>query len=275
MKITKIEQQKKHADRYSIYIDDQFYIGVNQEVLIQFNLYKSQEVTQEFMDKVKTVENDSKLYSAAINYLSYGLRSVKEMRDYLYKQKEKKEDYNPSDEVIDATIERLLRQGYLNDLAYAKSYVRTSYLLSAKGPQVITNNLKRKGVNEHTITDALIEYPTDEQSENVKKLAEKFLRTKKSLPPKMLKNKLYSHLITKGFDKDLINFQLNEMTFEEAEENEENLLEKEAEKYLKKHQRRHSGSDLKQKVTQSLFGRGYDYQLIKHWIEDNETAFDK
>lgn len=275
MKITKIERQKKQANRYSIYVDDEFYIGVDQEVLIHFSLYKSQEVTQEFLEKVKLSENDNKLYSAAINYLSYGLRSVKDMRDYLHKQKEKKEDYIPSDDVIERTIERLLKQGYLNDLVYAQSYVRTASLLNAKGPKVIEKELKIKGISENTITDALMEYPTEDQSENVQALAEKFLRTKKSLPPKMLKNKLYSHLITKGFDKETVNQQISEMTFEEAEVNQSDLLEKEAEKYLKKHQRRHSGSDLKQKITQSLYGRGYDYELIKNWMEDNEALFDK
>ncbi|MBZ6526833.1 recombination regulator RecX [Aerococcaceae bacterium DSM 111021] len=276
MKITKISQQQKQSNRYSLFIDEEFFIGVDQEILIKYALHKDQVVDQDLLDKVKSAENDHKLYSAAINYLSYGMRSIKEMRDYLNKQKDKKENYDPSEEVIEETLERLIRQGYLNDLEYAKSYVRTNYTLKSKGPTVIQNELKvKKGINEMDILEALDEYPVDEQSENIQKLAEKFIRTKKSLPPKMMRNKLYTHLISKGFDKDIVNQHMSELTFEEAVDNQVEMLEKEAEKYLRKHQRRFSGYDLKQKITQGLLGKGYDYEFIKIWLEDNEQELEK
>ena len=276
MKITKISQQQKQSNRYSLFIDEKFFIGVDQEILIKYALHKDQVVDQDLLDKVKSAENDHKLYSAAINYLSYGMRSIKEMRDYLNKQKDKKENYDPSEEVIEETLERLIRQGYLNDLEYAKSYVRTNYTLKSKGPTVIQNELKvKKGINEMDILEALDEYPVDEQSENIQKLAEKFIRTKKSLPPKMMRNKLYTHLISKGFDKDIVNQHMSELTFEDAVDNQVEMLEKEAEKYLRKHQRRFSGYDLKQKITQGLLGKGYDYEFIKIWLEDNEQELEK
>lgn len=276
MKITKISQQQKQSNRYSLFIDEEFFIGVDQEILIKYALHKDQVVDQDLLDKVKSAENDHKLYSAAINYLSYGMRSIKEMRDYLNKQKDKKENYDPSEEVIEETLERLIRQGYLNDLEYAKSYVRTNYTLKSKGPTVIQNELKvKKGINEMDILEALDEYPVDEQSENIQKLAEKFIRTKKSLPPKMMRNKLYTHLISKGFDKDIVNQHMSELTFEDAVDNQVEMLEKEAEKYLRKHQRRFSGYELKQKITQGLLGKGYDYEFIKIWLEDNEQELEK
>lgn len=280
MKITKIAQQQKQANRYSIFVDDEFFIGVDQEILIEYALRKDQEVDQNLLDKIKSAENDHKLYSAAINYLSYGMRSIKEMRDYLHKQKDKKEKEEnstaPSEEVIENTLDRLIRQGYLNDLEYAKSYVRTNYTLKSKGPNIIQNELKvKKGINEMTILDAMDEYPEEEQSENIQALIEKFIRTKKSLPPKMMRSKLYTHLITKGFDKELVNQHMSELTFDDAEDDQEDMLEKEADKYLRKHQRRFSGYDLKQKMIQSLLGKGFDYEKIKHWLEDNEAELEK
>lgn len=276
MKITKIEQQKKQQNRYSLYIDEAFFICVDQEILIQFSLHKDQVVTKELLEQIKTSENNHKIYAASLNYLSYGLRSIKEMRDYLNKQKDKEEKAGPSDEVIEATIDRLIRQGYLNDLEYAKSYVRTHSSLKAKGPQVIQNELKmKKGINELDILDALEEYALEDQIENIHSLSEKYIRTNKSHPPKMLRNKLYTHLLTKGFDKDLVNQHMSELTFEESQEQQAELLDKEAAKYLRKHQRRFSGYDLKQKITQSLLSRGYDYEYIKNWLEDHEDILDQ
>lgn len=63
MKITKIAQQQKQANRYSIFVDDEFFIGVDQEILIEYALRKDQEVDQNLLDKIKSAENDHKLYS--------------------------------------------------------------------------------------------------------------------------------------------------------------------------------------------------------------------
>src|SRR5699024_12056669 len=104
-------------------------------------------------------------------------------------------------------------------LQYYKTYVPTNHTQKTKGPNIIQNQLKvKKGINEMTILDAMDEYPEEEQSENIQALIEKFIRTKKSLPPKMMRSKLYTHLITKGFDKELVNQHMSEINFVDAEE---------------------------------------------------------
>lgn len=67
MKITKIAQQQKQANRYSIFVDDEFFIGVDQEILIEYALRKDQEVDQNLLDKIKSAENDHKLYSLLLH----------------------------------------------------------------------------------------------------------------------------------------------------------------------------------------------------------------
>lgn len=273
MKITKIEKQRKANDRYSIYFDQEFVCGIDEEILIEFGLYKDLEITADLLEEIRAAENDHKLYSSALNYLSFGLRTIKEMRDYLHKQNEKKDDH-ASEEVINQTIEKLKQLGYLNDSDYAKSYVRTKYSLSHKGPTVIAQELRLKGVDDHSIVDALDEYPIEEQVNNVQLLTEKFIKTKNNLPPKMLISKLYNFLITKGFDKELVNDLMADLTIQEDDDQLIELLEKEAQIYLKRHKRKHSGYNLKQKISQSLYGKGFDYELIKNWLENNEDLFD-
>ena len=57
MKITSIEPQKRNKDRFSIYIDDKFYMGVNQDVVLKHFLTKGMEVDEEFLnDVIKTEE---------------------------------------------------------------------------------------------------------------------------------------------------------------------------------------------------------------------------
>lgn len=273
MKITKIEQQKKSKKRYSIYVDGDFVCGIDEEILINYALHKDMEVTAEKLKQIQAAENDHKLYNQALNYLSYGLRTEKEILEYLYKQNGKK-DQQVSEEVIHDTMSKLKDLGYLNDHEYAKSYVRTKYSLNNKGPNVIAQELKTKGIEEFDIQDALMEYPINEQLNNIEILIEKFIKTNKKLPTKMMKTKLYTHLMTKGYSKELVNEAMLDLTFEEALDREDELLEKEAQTYLRKHSRKHSGYDLKQKISQSLYGKGFDYELIKHWLEDHEELFE-
>lgn len=272
MIITKIQQQSKKSDRYSIYIDDEFRLGISQEVLIQFALYKGQELTEAQLADLEAAENDQQVYQKALNYLSYGIRSVKEMREYLAKQRFKVS--NP-EEVIEEKIQRLVDQGYLNDTEYAKSYVRTAANLSAKGPLVITQTLKQKGINEARILTALAEYPIDLQSKNVANLADKFIKAKHQLAPKMLRNRLYQHLIQKGFTRDLVRDYLNTQLFEQAEANQDDNLHREAVKILRKYQRKYSGYELKQRLSQNLLGKGFDYDLIQNWVAEHiDTSTD-
>lgn len=271
MKITKISQQKKASDRYSIYVDDKFLIGVSQEVLIQFGLYKDQEVDQAFLEELTKAENKYKVYAKAVNYLSYGLRSRKELRDYLFKQDFQVE--NPQ-VIIEDTLDRLTQQGYLNDLEFAKAYVRTMANINYKGPQVISRELKLKGIDENMILDSLLEYPHQLQMENIHHLAHKFIKTKRKTPPKMLEQKLTQHLLQKGYDKADIQEARENIEIEIDDDQQAELLDREANKLLKKHQRKYSGYDLKQRISQSLFGKGFDYQDIKNWLEDHQEEFD-
>ena len=160
MIITNIEQQKNNQERYSIYIDGVFEVGVHQEIIIELGLYKNQDITKQQLEQIKTLENQHKVMDKALNYLSYGLRSVQEMRLYLQKQSF---DVNDKEAIIDHYIQRLSHMGYLNDLEYAKSYVRTAASLHAKGPQLIQQELVTKGVNPLTILDGLEEYSIEQQ----------------------------------------------------------------------------------------------------------------
>lgn len=289
MIISKIERQKKDKQRYSLYVDDQFLLGINEAVLIHFALHKGQEVSDEYLAKIKEAEYHQKIYTKAIHYISYGLRTTKEMHDYLAKipalnaeELRSEADKEGSDEVaqiddslISEIIERLLRQQYLNDLIYGQSYVRTSALLNRKGPTLIQNELVKKGLSEQEIIQSLEEYPVDQQIENIQHLAQKYIRTKKNLSAKMLKNKLFQHLLIKGFGSDLIKQEMDQLDFEIEEEQQDDLLNKTAEKIIRTRQKKFSGYELRNKVKEGLYQKGFDFQAINYWLEDHPELWEK
>lgn len=289
MIISKIERQKKDKQRYSLFVDDQFLLGIDEAVLIHFSLHKGQEVSEELLAEIREAEYHQKVYSKAIHYISYGLRTIKEMRDYLAKIPALNEEELRSetgkegsgevatidDSLISDIIERLLGQQYLNDLVYGQSYVRTSALINRKGPSTIYQELIRKGLTEQEILQALEEYPTDQQIENIQHLAQKYIRTKKNVPFKMLKNKLFEHLLIKGFDSDLIKQEMDQLDFDYSEDHQDDLLNKTAEKLVRTRQKKYSGYDLRNKVKEGLYRKGFDFEAINYWLEDHAELWEK
>lgn len=278
LRITKIEKQQKKKERYSLFVDGEFWMGVHENVLIQFGLYKAQEVTQATLDDISATEYRQSIYLKAVNYLSHSLRTIKEMREYLMKylteRAKEEEEHEDFSGLIEQTIARLVEQRYLDDLLFSQSYVRTYMTINKKGPQQIRFDLKRKGVDDATITEALREYPQDLELENAQELVAKFIRTKKQLPSRKLKEKIREMLMQKGYDRDLIALIMSETELPEDEEAANELINKEAEKQLRKWQRKATGYQLKQKLIESMVRKGFDYDAIQAWISENREAFE-
>lgn len=288
MIISKIERQKKDKQRYSLFVEDQFLLGIDEAVLIHFGMHKGQEISEEMLAEIREAEYHQKVYSKAIHYLSFGLRTIKEMRDYLAKvpalnaeelqseagKENAGEAAKIDDSLISQIIERLLKQNYLDDLIYGQSYVRTSALINRKGPSTIQQELIKKGLTEQEILQALEEYPVDQQIENIQQLSEKYIRTKKNIPFKMLKNKLFEHLLVKGYDSDLIKQEMTQLDFAYNEEHQDDLLIKAAEKLVRTRQKKYSGYDLRNKVKEGLYRKGFDCEAINYWLEDQAELWE-
>src|SRR5699024_9965768 len=92
---------------YDVLFDDGQSIKVHEESLVSYVLITGKELEEEeFNEIVQNIQYDQ-AYVAAIKYISYKIRSNKEMTDYL------SEDYEA--EIVRQTIYRLQNEGYLNE----------------------------------------------------------------------------------------------------------------------------------------------------------------
>lgn len=280
MQITRIERQQKNKARYSIYLDDTFWLGVDETVLMRFALHKGQEITSNQQTAIKEAEARAKVFTQALNYLSYGLRSSQEMADYLAKQRVQ----NPQDpdgkdipiqtKVIHEVLGKLTDLGYLNDLVYAQSYVRTAANINHKGPIVIERELNLKGVPNADILTAMDEYSDSMLQENLTELGRKYIKRKQKLPPKRLKQQLQAYLLTKGYPQEDVAEVVAHLDMSASQDQETVSLDREALKQVKRRQRKYSGYELKQRVSQSLFQKGFAYDLIQDWLTAHEELFE-
>ena len=167
MEIKRIVKSKK--EMYQVYFDDGQSLKVHEESLVRYLLVPGKELTQEEFETLKESLEYDRAYTSALKYISYKLRSVKELEAYLSEYYEQK--------LVRQTVYRLQDEGYLNDEAYAEAFRNTVFNTSDKGPMHLVRELKKQGISndliekEREVLDNMID------SDRMNKLKDKFLRS--------------------------------------------------------------------------------------------------
>lgn len=214
MKITKITAQNK-KNRYNIYVDDCFSLGIHEDILIKYNLHVGMEVDDEFIQDVLLAEEENKALNYALNRLSYRQRSEKELRMSM-----KRKDYDEDN--IDNAIEFCKEYGYINDFKFAESFVKDKINLNKYGPERIKYDLMVKGVSRDIINEVLI-IDREDQLEMARKLAAKKKSSYKGDDQRSVYRKMSAFLQRKGFSYDIISRVVREVI--EELKSKENLHE--------------------------------------------------
>src|SRR5690625_4106482 len=202
MVITKIEGQRR-KDRVNIYIDGEFAFGLTEELRFKYDLYVGRKITQEFIDSVLKSEERLKVIDAALNFLSYRQRSEKEVYQRL-RQRGYEEEY-----ILDA-IDYCKDKGYINDLEFARSFVKDKINLNNFGPVRIKNELYKKGVSSEIIQQVL-NMEEEEEYEMDFKLAEKRLARYRNDEKDQIYRKLGGFLQRRGFSYGVVTRILKEL----------------------------------------------------------------
>ncbi|MDD3396953.1 MAG: regulatory protein RecX [Clostridia bacterium] len=198
MRITDFKKIGK-SSKYKVFIDDEFWAILYDETIITYKLNKQEEYEQEFLNAV-LMEGEKKLaLNGALKLLSLFSKTEKELADYL-----KIKTY--SEDTINYCLQKLKEFNYLNDEFYAKNFINAKK--KTKGKKAIEYELKLKGVSDEIIKKTLSEM-IENQQDDVLNLARKFIKNKDN--DLKLKEKLFRHLASKGFDYDEINFAINEV----------------------------------------------------------------
>lgn len=247
--------------RYNIFLDDEYSFSVDEAILIEFNLGKGVELDEKTIEAIIQKENIHKSYTQAIHYLSFRMRSRKEIYDYL----EKKE---VGHEQIEEIIGRLTREKLINDREFADMFVRTRINTSTKGPRMIKNELREKGVTNAIADESLEQFTYEMQYEKVFKQMEKKLKgqTKDSFQKKQ--QQIQTNLMGKGFSQDAIKAVVAEFKGEKDEDKEWVALVYQGDKLFNKHNGKLEGFELRNKLTQGLHGKGFSFDLIKRFVNE-------
>ena len=259
--ISKITPQKR-SGRYNIFINDTFAFGVDEEVLLKFNLVKGLHVTKELQEKIESEESYYNAYQRTLNYLTYSLRSEKQIRDYLKKHE--------MDQYSDRMVEHFKKLKLLDDLNYAESYVRTMANVNRKGPLNVEMDLKQRGISDDKILTALEEYSYEQEFENAYYLAEKrWQRTKKDSRVQAIQ-KVKQYLVGKGYSFEIANEVIDQMDTDKDEDAEYDALVKQADRAIRRYSRKHEGYELSQRLKRFLYSKSFPSDLINRFMDERE-----
>jgi regulatory protein len=197
-KITKIEIQKKNKNRCSIYLDDEFAFGIDQDGLLKFNLTKGLLLTDEGINQILAYDERRTAKERALRLLAHRDRSEKEIIDRL-----KLLGYNK--EVIAWVLEELQRLKYIDDERFAINFVKTKMLIKPLGEFAIRRELSQKGINENFIDQAVATAFRDKDEFTIaQQLAERQLEKNKNLEQAKRLKKVTDFLLRRGFNWDII-----------------------------------------------------------------------
>ena len=259
-KIISLEKKKR---LYKVVFDNDQTIYVTEDTIVRFFLSKGASFDPPEIDKIVAFADFSRGKNLGLYYISFKQRTKKEVVTYLL-------DHDIPNFQIAKIIDELTASRFIDDDAYAASFIRGKVLGKTSGPYQIRQKLTEKGIDKALVLDKLDElFDFDTQVEVATHLAEKLVMTKYSrLPLKALKMKISTHLTSKGFSYDISKIALDNLELESDQENESDLLQKELEKVLRKYSRTYDGYDLKQRVSNALARKGFDFDVINRELRE-------
>ncbi|HEX6982654.1 MAG TPA: regulatory protein RecX [Balneolaceae bacterium] len=204
--ISSISIQKKNKERYSLFVDDEFLLGVAEQTLLKFKLTKGVEVTPLLFRKLQQEEGRFAIKSYFLNLLSRRDHARKELLD-----KARRKDY-PA-EVIKNVLDELQKKGFINDTGFAEKYASEKYRLKKWGPVKIQSYLYKKGISKdvaHQSTEKVF------KDENLNKTFLTLVLTRKKRflkedDPFKRKKKVFDYLARRGYPPSDIYKYLDEL----------------------------------------------------------------
>lgn len=247
MKILKYKKLK--SQKYQVFLDNLEILELYEETILKYDLLITKKVDEKILEELLEYNKKYEAYYTCLKYLNVRVRSRKEIKDYL-----KKKDYN--DDVINYVIAILEKQGYLNDLAFAKSFLNNKLITTNNGPYTIRRDLLKHEISISDIDLVLEEYTDDIQLEKIKKHINRIIKSNRNKSNIVLQRKTLIDLNNEGFKKNLIQQEISKIDFADDKD----LAKKEYDKLYKKLSRKYSGRELELKIKQKLYQKGFSIE---------------
>ena len=230
-----IKYTKKGSNKYELTLKDNTKLTLYTDLILKYNLLIIKNIDNNIKNEITNANLKLDCYYKTLRYLR-NIKCTKDIKNYL-------QDY-PSN-IINYTITRLTKEGYLNDSRYVEAYINDKVSLSNDGYYKIYYSLKNKDLDENLIKNYL------------NNIEDKIWLDKI--------NKIKTSLKTLGYQDYLINIAINNINLDSS--NEDEKLQKDYEKLYNKYKNKYDKTKLNYVLVGKLYQKGYDLDKVKRVVE--------
>lgn len=192
--ITRLQIQKKNKERVNVFLNEEYAFSL--ALSLAMGLKKGQMLSTADVKTLQADDEVKRAYAAAVNLLGYRARSIAEVAQRLKQRKFGKR-------AINATTERLEREGYLNDNSFGQAWIESRQRSSPRSARALRYELQRKGVDREVIEELFAEVELDEENAAWHALQPKLERWR-ALDNFQFRQKAGSFLARRGFGHDIV-----------------------------------------------------------------------
>lgn len=244
-----LKYKKGTGGKYKVFLDNGQELSLYEEVILQYDLLIHKEIDESTMILIDQCNQEWDVYYIALHSIKNRYKSIYELKLWLLRK-----EY--PENLIDQAISQLIKQGYLNDRNYAKSYINSQMITTNKGPFRLERELEEKKIDANIILEELKMFTEEEQKERIQKLIDKGIRMNHTRGGAVLKQKIYNDLKILGYDLSIVNSVILKYDFENNKE----LAKKEYEKLKRKYSRKYSGDELMKIIKEKMYMKGLQYE---------------
>jgi len=196
--ITKIEVQKRHPSRRSLFINDAFVVGLDEQIVLKKKLNVGQALTHDEVEALLLSEKEEKAREYGLTLLSYRDRSCREVRDRL-----REKGYGA--DIIDRVIDSFRRTHLLDDERFARDWGRERLRNKPMGARLLQQELWRKGIPIDLIERTVEHLYTESNEAELAAVALKGRKERYSLVEgEKGRKRMADFLLRRGFSWDVV-----------------------------------------------------------------------
>ena len=204
-RVTKIEVQKRNTHRRSIFLDGSFFCGVDEEVVARLDLGVGSEVDDGVIGNILLTEERLRARLYALNLLSYRMRSKRELVERMLQKGFDKD-------AVDEIVGDLEEVGLVDDLEFARSWIRTRMEVNPRSFYALERELRLKGVDKDVYKQAEKDLKEEYDEKKIAlALGEKRRRTLDGLAPVDARRRLMGYLSRRGFSYEVVKWVMERL----------------------------------------------------------------
>ena len=202
MKIIKYE--KKGNNTYKVYLENNQTITLYEDVIIKNNLLYKKEISESLLETLDIDNSKEDIYNKCVKYISVRIRSIEEIKEYLLRK-------GISNDLIETTIDKLIKNNLLNNEAFTKAFVHDKLNFTTMGPYKIEQELKKHKIDANIIYQCLNDIDDTIIDNKINKQIIKLMKTSKK--KQNIRNKIYMNLLSLGYSNEMILRNINNYDF--------------------------------------------------------------